>query len=79
MLAAYYQQVENIEEGNDDDGNAIQDNDASADLASQLPALLVGVVLVITGYLYYVVQSRAQNLRLVAMDNAVRDQNSLLV
>lgn len=79
MLAAYFMQVEDIKEGNDDAVNSAQENDASEDLASQLPSLLIGVVLVIIGYSYYVVQSRAQNQRLVAIDNAVRDQNSLLV
>lgn len=82
MVAAYFQQVANIKEDNDDDGNSAKDNedgDELGDLASQLPSLLVVMVLVITGYFYYVVQSRAQNQRLIAMDNAIRDQNSLLV
>lgn len=79
MLAAYFQQVGTIKEGNDEDGKAAQDDDSSEDLASQLPALIIGLVLVITGYAYYVVQSRAQTQRLVAMDSAARDQRSPLV
>jgi len=79
MLAAYFQQVETIKEGNDDDANATSTETDDADLASQLPALICGLVLVITGYSYYVVQSRAQTRRLIAMDNAARDQSSLLV
>jgi len=80
MLAGYFQQVENIKEGNDDDGNvAPDDEDATADLSEQLPALIAGLVFVIIGYAYYVVQSRAQNQRLIAIDNAARDLNSPLV
>lgn len=79
MLAAYFEQRKNIKDNNDDDTNAAPDADDDADLASQLPALIIGLVLVITGYSYYVVQSRAQTQRLVAMDNAARDQSSLLV
>jgi hypothetical protein len=83
MLAAYFQQVEKIKEGNDDDGTspASPDDEQTGDIASQLPALVFGLVLVITGYAYYAVQSRAQTRRLIAMDNAVtgNDQNSLLV
>ena len=80
MLAAYLQQVERIREGNDDDLVAPSDGKAtSEDIATELPALIAGIVLVIIGYAYYVVGSRAQTARLQAMDNALRDQNSLLV
>jgi hypothetical protein len=81
MLAAYFQQVENIknEENNDDETlGASHDEEQTGDV-SQLPALICGLVLVITGYTFYVIRSRAQTRRLVAMDNAVIDRNSLLV
>lgn len=79
MVAAYFQQRENIIEGNDDDANATTTPDDDGDLADQLPALISGLVFVLTGYAYYVYQSRAQNRRLIAMDNAARDQSSPLV
>ena len=80
MLAAYFQQVDDIKEGNDDDGNmAESDKDEDVDLASQLPSLICGMSLIIFGYAYYVFQSRAQTKRLIAADDNARDQNSLLV
>lgn len=84
MLAAYYQQRETIIEGNDDDGNgAGPDSEGEAtkevDLAAQLPSLIAGFVFVIIGIVYYVVESRKQSRRLMSMDNAARDQSSLLV
>jgi len=81
MIAAYYYQVENIKEGNDDDGGNVTTPDTGddVDIVSQLPAMMCGLFLVIIGYSWYVIQSRAQTKRLAAMDIAVRDQNSLLV
>jgi len=82
MVAAYFQKVQNIKNGNDDDdGNAVpEDEDASTDLSEQLPPLIAGLVFIIVGYAYYVVQSRAQTLRLIAIDNSgARAENSSLV
>lgn len=70
MVAALFQQVQNIKEGNDDDSTAASPEKVeSVDLATQLPALVAGLVLVVCGNLYYVIQSRAQTRRLGAMDN----------
>ena len=85
MVSAYFQERENIIEGNDDDGisepspspSPSPDDDGS--IGDQLPALISGLVFVITGYIYYVVQSRAQNRRLTTMDNAAREQSAPLV
>lgn len=81
MLAAYFAKVEHIKEGDESDNgttsmpeNEDDQDDEDVDLASQLPPLVCGLVFVITGYLYYVWQSRAQTKRLVSID-----QNSLLV
>ena len=72
--------MKNIKEGNDDGTPASPDDDEqSDDLTSQFPALLCGLGLVITGYTYYVIQSRAQTARLVASDNSTRDEISLLM
>ena len=81
MVAAYFQQVQNIEEGNDDDGAEASNatDEASESLESQLPALIAGIGFVAIGYIYYVCQSRAQTVRLQSMDSAATDQNSLLV
>ena len=80
MLAAFLEQVKNIKEGSDDDSTATStENDESVDLASQLPALIAGLVLVVFGFVYFVVQSRAQTRRLVAMDDEARVPNSLLL
>ncbi|KAL7532943.1 hypothetical protein ACHAXR_004943 [Thalassiosira sp. AJA248-18] len=76
MVAAYFQQREDIIEENDGDGNAAPSPDDDANIVNQLPALISGLLIVITGYIYYVVQSRAQALRLIAMDNATRDEIS---
>lgn len=79
MLAAYFQKVESIKEGNDDvlglDGGA----DDTEDLAAQLPSMIAGAVFVIIGCVYYVIQSRAQTQRLVALDGSARELNSPLV
>lgn len=81
MLAAYFANVEHIKEGDESDNgttsmpeNEDDQDDEDVDLASQLPPLVCGLVFVVTGYLYYVWQSRAQTKRLVSID-----QNSLLV
>jgi len=78
MLAAYFANVEHIKEGDDDADTKSPENDngneEDVDLAKQLPPLICGLVFVITGYLYYVWQSRAQTKRLISID-----QNSLLV
>ncbi len=80
MLAAFLEQVKKIKEGSDDDSTATStENDESVDLASQLPALIAGLVLVVFGFVYFVVQSRAQTRRLVAMDDEARVPNSLLL
>lgn len=81
MLAAYFAQVDNIEEGNDDNiFNATPSDEVSMeDFIGQLPSLIAGLLFVISGYLYYVVQSRAQTQRLIAMDDAARELNSPLV
>lgn len=80
MLATYFQQVKNIKEGKDDDEiPSTSPDDGKADLASQLPSLICGLGLVITGYTFYIFQSRAQTGRLIAMDNALNDQISLLM
>lgn len=82
MVAAYLQQRRNTIEGGDDDSNAAPSSDedtASADMSEQLPALICGLIFVITGYVYYVVQSRKQDRRLMAIDDAARDQASPLV
>ena len=72
-ITAYFQQVKNIKEENDDGTPASPDDEQSDDLSSQLPALLCGLGLVATGYTYYVVQSRAQTARLIALDNSARE------
>ena len=80
MVAAYFQQRENIIEGNDDDGKSEPSpNDDDGSIGDQLPALISGLVFVITGYAWYVFQSRAQNRRLAAMDTAAREQSAPLV
>ena len=80
MVAAFLQQRKDIIEGKDDEsGQKSDDSEDSADLSEQLPALIIGLIFVITGYAYYVMQSRAQNRRLIAMDDAARDQSSPLV
>ena len=79
MLAAYFQQRDAIKEGNEDGGEEDAQNDDSEDIVSQLPSLIIGLMLVITGYNYYVVQSRAQNRRLIALDNVSTEQSSPLV
>ncbi|KAL9183556.1 hypothetical protein ACHAXT_004412 [Thalassiosira profunda] len=80
MVAAFLQQRKDIIEGKDDEsGQKSDDSEDSADLSEQLPALIIGLIFVITGYAYYVKQSRAQNRRLIAMDDAARDQSSPLV
>lgn len=65
--------MKNIKEENDDGTSASNDDEQSDDLSSQLPALICGLGLVATGYTYYVVQSRAQTARLVALDNSARE------
>ena len=65
--------MKNIKEENDDGTPASPDDEQSDDLSSQLPALLCGLGLVATGYTYYVVQSRAQTARLVALDNSASE------
>ena len=72
-IIAYFQQVKNIKEENDDGTSASNDDEQSDDLSSQLPALICGLGLVATGYTYYVFQSRAQTARLVALDNSARE------
>ena len=80
MLAALLGQVQNIKEGNDDDGTAASaEKDEDVDLTTQVPSLIAGAVLVVCGYVYYVIQSRNQTRRLVAMDNEGRDTNSRLL
>mmetsp|Transcript_25807 Transcript_25807/g.40618 ORF Transcript_25807/g.40618 Transcript_25807/m.40618 type:complete len:317 (-) Transcript_25807:910-1860(-) len=83
MVAAYFMQVNTIKEGTDDDATATPENEdgATEDISEQLPSMLMVFGLVISGYTYYVVQSRAQTRRLIAMDNAsaLREQNSPLV
>lgn len=81
MLAAYFQKVEDIKEGNDDflNPNPGGDESTEEDLAVQLPSMIAGAVFVILGCVYYVTQSRAQTRRLVAMDGAARELNSPLV
>lgn len=82
MVSAYFDKRKSIIESNDDDGNgqsSPEDGAEDQDLASQLPALIASLVFVITGYGYYVTQSRAQNRRLISMDNEARDQSSPLV
>lgn len=83
MVSAYFQERENIIEGNDDDGKSEPSPSPSPDddgsIGDQLPALISGLVFVIAGYIYYVVQSRAQNRRLTTMDNAAREQSAPLV
>lgn len=82
LLAAFYNSLKNVEEG--DNGNESGEESSSVpadeeDFASELPSLISGLVFVILGCIYYACASRAQNQRLIAMDNAARDQNSLLV
>lgn len=73
MAAAVFQKVQTIKEGNDDDGmDASSATDENVDLTAQIPALAAGLALVVCGYVYYVLQSRAQTLRLVAMDEEAR-------
>jgi len=83
MVAAYFMQVNTIKEGTGDDATAAPENEdgATEDILEQLPSILVVFGLVIVGYTYYVVQSRAQTRRLIAMDyaSASREQNSPLV
>jgi hypothetical protein len=80
MLAALLGQVQNIKEGNDDDGTAASaEKDEDVDLTTQVPSLIAGAVIVVCGYVYYVIQSRNQTRRLVAMDNEGRDTNSRLL
>jgi len=83
MVAAYFSQADKIKEGADDDAIATPENEQDAtadDILEQLPAMILGFVFVLIGYTYYVVQSRAQTQRLIAMDIAhVREQNSSLV
>ncbi|KAL7489853.1 hypothetical protein ACHAW6_015569 [Cyclotella cf. meneghiniana] len=82
LLAAFYNSLKKVEEG--DNGNESGEESSSVpadeqDFASELPSLISGLVFVILGCIYYACASRAQNQRLIAMDNAARDQNSLLV
>ena len=80
MVAAFLQQRKDIIEGKDDESDQKSDDTTdSADLSEQAPALVIGLVFVITGYACYVNQSRAQNRRLIATDDAARDQSSPLV
>jgi hypothetical protein len=82
MLAAFYDSLKKVEES--DNGNESGEESSSVptdeqDFASELPSLISGLVFVILGCIYYACASRAQNQRLIAMDNAARDQSSLLV
>lgn len=77
MLAAFYETLKASEEENDGTETA-SDEAANEDLAAELPSLISGLVFVILGCIYYGFASRAQNQRLVAMDNAARDQTTLL-
>lgn len=81
MAAAFLQQVRKIKEGNDDDSDLPKEDDSNAVMtADDIPAMVFSVGLVIIGYIYYVLQSRAQNKRLTAMDRASAvDENSSLV
>jgi len=83
MVVAYFMQVNTIQEGTGDDATATPDNEdgATEDISEQLPSMFIVFAFVIVGYTYYVVQSRAQNRRLIAMDNASasREQNTPLV
>ena len=79
MLAAFYETLKASEEENDGTETASEsDEAANEDLAAELPSLISGLVFVILGCIYYGFASRAQNQRLVAMDNAARDQTTLL-
>ncbi|KAL3805698.1 hypothetical protein HJC23_005942 [Cyclotella cryptica] len=82
MLAAFYGALKKVEEGdNENESGEGTSSDASneEDFASELPSLISGLVFVILGCIYYTCASRSQNQRLIAMDNAARDQSSLLV
>ena len=79
MLAAFYETLKASEQENDGTETASEsDEAANEDLAAELPSLISGLVFVILGCIYYGFASRAQNQRLVAMDNAARDQTTLL-
>ena len=81
MLAAFYESLKTSEEGGDEDqaGEGASDEATAEDLAAELPSLISGLVFVILGCIYYGLASKAQNQRLIAMDNAATDQSSLLV
>lgn len=81
MVAAFYESLKASEEGQDEDQNQGSDSEeiTTEDLAAELPSLISGLVFVIIGCIYYGFASRAQNQRLIAMDNAATDQSSLLV
>ena len=80
MAAAVFQNVQDIKEGNDDDGTAeSSENDKNVDLSTQIPSLVAGLALVACGFVYYAIQSRAQARRLVAMDDESVVPRSLLL
>jgi RsiW-degrading membrane proteinase PrsW (M82 family) len=81
MLAAFYESLRASEEGQGENQGQEDGNDEATteDLAAELPSLISGLVFVLIGCIYYGFASRAQNQRLIAMDNAATDQSSLLV
>lgn len=83
MLAAFYESLNGTssDEGTDENQGEKQASDevTPEDFAAELPSLVAGLIFVIIGCIYYGFASRAQNQRLVSMDQAATDQSSLLV
>lgn len=80
MLAAFYQSLKatSSDEGADENQGEASDEVTSEDLAAELPSLVSGLVFVIIGCIYYGIASRAQNQRLLSMDQAATDLELLV-
>ena len=82
MLAAFYESLKASEEGgekNEGTDGTSGEVAEEVDMAAELPSLISGFVFVIIGCIYFVFASRSQNQRLIAADNASREQGSLLL